>query len=397
MLTFLINVLILVISSVTLFFSLQVITVFLKKIIGKKITRYTNPTPAAMQAACGILIPAHNEQDVIAATLQSIKTQVRPQDEIIVVADNCNDSTVNISKKYGATVLARFDHERKGKGYALAYGMEYIEKQNFDAVIIIDADCILAENSRDALVSETLEKQVPIQALYLMRRSGGDHGVGKKIAEFAWLIKNKIRPEGLQLFGGPCQLMGTGMAFPASKISSSQLATGCVVEDMKMGLDYTIQGFAPQFLSAAKVTSVFPSDEATSDGQRSRWIHGHLEMILAYSPKLLLTAVCKRDKDALLMMLDLTVLPLVLLLLVNIVAIVVFGISSLFVEVWFCLMIVSFTVFLLALLLCWLMEGRQVISFFQLLIGVLSILKKFGIYSRFLTKRCKEWNKTARK
>jgi Glycosyl transferase family 2 len=40
-----------------------------------------------------VLIPAHNEAPVIAATIASLRRQTRPPDRIIVVADNCSDAT----------------------------------------------------------------------------------------------------------------------------------------------------------------------------------------------------------------------------------------------------------------------------------------------------------------
>ena len=93
---------------------------------------------------------------------------------------------------------------------------------------------------------------------------------------------------------GPCQLMGTGMAFPRKMLAETKLATGCVVEDMKLGLDLAAKGMAPQFLPQATVVSEFPTDESVGDGQRSRWIHGHLEMIVRHTPSLLLSAIRHR-------------------------------------------------------------------------------------------------------
>ena len=52
-----------------------------------------------------------------------------------------------------------------------------------------------------------------LQALDLMRSPEGA-GLKTRIAEFAWVVKNQVRPLGYHHLGLPCQLMGTGMAFP---------------------------------------------------------------------------------------------------------------------------------------------------------------------------------------
>ena len=40
-----------------------------------------------------VLMPAHNEADVIAVTISSVLTQLAEKDRLLVVADNCEDET----------------------------------------------------------------------------------------------------------------------------------------------------------------------------------------------------------------------------------------------------------------------------------------------------------------
>ena len=60
--------------------------------------------------------------------------------------------------------------------------------------------------------------------------------VSHRIAEFAWRIKNDLRPRGLAALGLPCQLMGSGMAFPREVIGKVNLATGHLAEDLDLGV-----------------------------------------------------------------------------------------------------------------------------------------------------------------
>src|ERR1700746_195738 len=69
----------------------------------------------------GMVVPAHNEENGIAATVQSLLSIDYPKDlfSVIVVADNCNDATAQRAEAAGARVLVRHDEEQRGKGYAL--------------------------------------------------------------------------------------------------------------------------------------------------------------------------------------------------------------------------------------------------------------------------------------
>src|SRR5262245_6895136 len=78
---------------------------------------------AASRPRCAVLIPAHNEEAVIAATLASIKPQLGPDDRLVVVADNCTDQTAELARSHGATVVEREHATLRGKGFALDRGV----------------------------------------------------------------------------------------------------------------------------------------------------------------------------------------------------------------------------------------------------------------------------------
>ena len=52
-----------------------------------------------------VLVPAHNEEASLPATLASLRAQTRPAERVIVVADNCNDSTVALAEAAGTEVI----------------------------------------------------------------------------------------------------------------------------------------------------------------------------------------------------------------------------------------------------------------------------------------------------
>src|SRR5262249_5144144 len=95
-----------------------------------------------------VVIPAHDEEMVIGATLSHLFRQEYPADRyaVVVVADNCTDRTAEIARAAGATVLERTNTELRGKGYALDWAFDRLMKEDAGtaheaaAFVIVDAD-----------------------------------------------------------------------------------------------------------------------------------------------------------------------------------------------------------------------------------------------------------------
>jgi cellulose synthase/poly-beta-1,6-N-acetylglucosamine synthase-like glycosyltransferase len=344
-----------------------------------------------------ILVPAHNEQDGIGATLATLMPQLLPGDRVLVVADNCSDQTAAAARLAGAEVRERFDAELRGKGYALDFGVRCLADDPPEVMFIVDADCLAEPGAIDRLARVALHSGRPVQALYMMTAPPGS-GPMKKIAEFAWTVKNLVRPLGFHRLGLPCQLMGSGMAFPWSTINGAALANGHVVEDMKLGMDLARAGTAPLFCPHALVSSSFPSSDAGTKTQRTRWEHGHLSMIVSDGPKLLIEGILKGRAAMVGMALDLMVPPLALLLML---VAAMFVVSALF--AWLSgiagpLLLAALAVAAIgaAVLLSWWRYGRQTLSGAQLALAGWYVIRKVPVYIGFIINRQVEWVRSKR-
>ena len=96
-----------------------------------------------------VIIPAHNEEDVIYDTVKDLFiNQNYPHNlfDVYVIADNCSDKTAELAKKAGATVFIHIDNNPKHHmvGYALKYGLKELlkidEVKHYDFMIRLDAD-----------------------------------------------------------------------------------------------------------------------------------------------------------------------------------------------------------------------------------------------------------------
>ena len=77
-----------------------------------------------------VLFPAHNEALILGEVLEGLRILDYPQDSyrILVIADNCTDETATIALQKGVMVWERENPEERGKGYALQWAIDRLNK-----------------------------------------------------------------------------------------------------------------------------------------------------------------------------------------------------------------------------------------------------------------------------
>ncbi|MFQ4135602.1 glycosyltransferase family 2 protein [Nodosilinea sp. PGN35] len=353
------------------------------------------PLPDNLSLA--VLIPAHNEAEGIVATLEAVLPQLRPADRLVVIADNCTDTTAEVARQAGATAVERHHLTQRGKGYALDFGLRHLQTHPPDVVVFVDADCDLRPHSLAALASQAHRTQRPAQAIYLMEKSPSP-GLKDGISAFAFKVKNWVRPLGLYRLGQPCLLTGTGIALPWDAATAVSVASGHIVEDMKLGLDLALAGYGPRFCQSAWVTSRLPSGNQAATTQRTRWEHGHLQVLREYVPRLLGQALRQGRVDLLVLALELAVLPLSLQVMAT-VAIAALALTAALAGLsWLpaYLALGALLALSLGVSLAWVGYGRSDLSPADLLAIPLYVLNKIPLYFKFLVKPEKTWVRTER-
>ncbi|BAZ16531.1 putative glycosyl transferase [Calothrix sp. NIES-4071] len=343
-----------------------------------------------------ILVPAHNEESVIGNTLKNLKS-TSPQYKIIVIADNCTDATAQIARDAGVTVIERQDSQNKGKGYALDYGLQFLDLNPPEVVVFVDADCLVERNAITLLTSKAMTTSRPVQATYLMEKPL-QPTPRDSISAFAFKVKNFVRSCGLVRMNLPCLLAGTGMAFPWSVIRSIDLANSDIVEDMKLGLDLTIAGYPPIFCPEARVIGSLPQSSKTAKNQRTRWEHGHIQTLLTYVPKLIRASINQKRFDLFCSALDLCIPPLSLFVAiwfgVMCISLLFAFLMSIWIPVW--ITVVAGMFILTAILIAWANFGRSDLPLLELLAVPFYILWKIPLYFKFLVQPQKTWVRTER-
>jgi cellulose synthase/poly-beta-1,6-N-acetylglucosamine synthase-like glycosyltransferase len=343
-----------------------------------------------------VLMPAHNEAGGIAASIAAIRVQLSVKDRLLVIADNCTDDTARVARAAGAAVIERSNLDMRGKGYALDFGVRALEADPPEVVIVVDADCLAHPNTLAQLAHACVKTQRPNQALNLMRSPAGA-SLKIRIAEFAWNLKNHTRPLGFLRLGLPCQLMGTGMGFPWQIIKSAQLASGHIVEDLKLGLELAAAGSPPRFCPQGLVTSMFPTSSEGMLAQRTRWEHGHLDVAVKLGPPMLWRALKTGRFGMAAMVIDMCVPPLAALVTLSLFTLLIASVLAVLGHVSALqVMAAGMACLGVAVLLSWHRFGRAIVSLRDLMSVPFYIAAKVPLYLQAVTKRQVEWVRTKR-
>ncbi|MDE2181440.1 MAG: glycosyltransferase family 2 protein [Alphaproteobacteria bacterium] len=339
-----------------------------------------------------VVIPAHDEERTIGNTVLSIAPQMASEDRLVVVADNCSDDTAVVARRVGAEVTERFDDACRGKGYALAHGLRHLEDSTCpDVVVFVDADCRAMPGCIDCLARAAMQLNCPVQAAYVMEppRSGKTAA----LVSFAWKVKDFVRPLGWHHLNLPCQLAGSGMAFPRSVINLVDLASDHLAEDIKLGIDLAMLGKFPRFCPDAVVTSKVFTGAGPSKSQRTRWEHGALHLLTTYPPRLVVRWLQLPSLSLAAVTLDITVPPLALLALalgIYTTLATLFAATTGLLAPLIAALCLS-ALFVSAIFLAWLGHGRDLLPLSALLMAPLYALSKLPLYLKFVVARQRRW------
>jgi hypothetical protein len=344
-----------------------------------------------------ILVPAHDEEAGIARTVTALLGELAPGDRLLVIADNCSDRTASVAREAGAEVVERHDPTRRGKGFALSFGAKALFERPPDVVIVMDADCRVERGTLEMLARAAHETERPAQAVYLMHSTSHEGRSG--LSEFAFLLRNLVRPLGLLRLGFPCQLTGTGMAFPWLLFRDAPPTESFLVEDLLLGHELALGGHPPLLCEDVTVSADFPSGEAASFKQRRRWEHGQLAVLLGTAPRLLAAGLMGRSGALVALGLDAIVPPLAFFVVLELgalgvgCAIALLGGSS----VPLTLACVGMGALALGVGAAWLVRGRDVLPLSELAAIPRYVLWKLPLYGSFLRRGPHaEWERTER-
>ncbi|WP_426593202.1 glycosyltransferase [Cellulomonas sp. McL0617] len=242
---------------------------------------------------CTVLIPAHDEEAIIAVALTSLSHQTRAPDRVVVVADNCTDGTVRIARERGVEVIetvGNTQHKAGALNQVLAVLLPRVGVE--DVVMVMDADSSIAPDFLEVAVGalEDDPDLVAVGGLF-----SGEDGMGilgqLQRNEFHRYQRVVRRREG-NLF----VLTGTASMFRAYALRAVAEARGSLVpgtpgdvydvhamtEDNELTLALKSLGAGMTSPQQCRVTTEVMPTWTALRRQRLRWQRGALENVGAY-------------------------------------------------------------------------------------------------------------------
>ena len=240
------------------------------------------------------IIPAHNEEKVVANLVESLKNQNYDKNlyDIYVIADNCTDNTAKIAKDAGAIVYERFDEAHKTKGYALQWFLQQKIEENapYDAFCIFDADNIVDVNFLTAMNKKLCQGEDVVQG-YRDIKNPSDSWITAGYAIFYWTM-NRFYHLARYNIGLSPLINGTGFMVKFDVVKPEGWNTKTLTEDIEFSLKRIIAGKKLGWATDAIVYDEQPVGFKQSWSQRSRWTIGHIQCLQEYTKPL---AVAVKD------------------------------------------------------------------------------------------------------
>ena len=267
--------------------------------------RRGRPTPAdpSVSPSLAVIVPAHDEELVLAATLDSLSAQDYPPAsfQIVVVADNCTDGTAALARSRGVTVLERTHAGQRGKGYALNHAVSHLLTLTArpEGFVIIDADTQAAPDFLSQmgarLAADTDSRGFGAwQGRYGVLNAGD--GWRAALMAGAFDLVNHVKPLGRETLGLSVGLKGNGMAFTRAVAAALPWPGDSLTEDLDYGLDLARRfGLRVAYVPEARVQAQMPADAGPAASQRARWERGRLGLLRTRALPLLREGLRRRS------------------------------------------------------------------------------------------------------
>jgi cellulose synthase/poly-beta-1,6-N-acetylglucosamine synthase-like glycosyltransferase len=249
-------------------------------------SRRRRPEPATLPRLL-FLVPAHNEEQLIADCVRSLRALRYPADRsaVFVIADNCSDRTAERAVANGAVCLERHDPARPGKPRAIAWALTQVPLDRHDAVIIIDADTTVDSGFARALSQAAPLEHKVVQA-YFDVANPDDSALTRMAAVLASANFRCAYPL-KQRADVNAPLLGNGMGIGVGVLAAHGWKAFTIAEDWELYARYTAAGVPIEGVPDARLFAQEASSLGQSSTQRQRWTAGKLTVLVRHLGALL--------------------------------------------------------------------------------------------------------------
>ena len=233
-------------------------------------TRKSYYPTANKQHKFAILFPAYKEDRVILPVVESFLQQHYPQElyKVIIISDHMQETTNERLAQLPITLL-KANYENSSKAKALNFAMDHFGGDEFDAVVILDADNIVDTNFL-LEINKVFDAGVQaIQAHRTAKNRNTDIAVLDGLSEE---VNNSIFRRGHVRLGISSALIGSGMIFNYQWFHDNVKHLVTTGEDKELEVLLLKQRIFIEFLDEVYVYDEKTQGEKGFYNQRRRWL-----------------------------------------------------------------------------------------------------------------------------
>lgn len=223
-----------------------------------------------------IVVPAHNEELVIAATIESLLAQGYPHKQIHVVSDGSSDATVAIARGYEARGVVVHDLKpNRGKSGALQYVLDLVET---DLFMVVDADTIAAPDAVLFMVQQMADGRIGAVTGRPHVRNADTFLTRIQAMEYSVIISLAKRAE--SFWGGLYTVSGAASCFRTAALKEvGGWSSHTVTEDIEVSWRMQKAGYEIAYEPRALFHIQTPRALGALYRQRRRWARGMAEVL----------------------------------------------------------------------------------------------------------------------
>lgn len=244
--------------------------------------RHPEIAPATGFARIVVLFTSYKDDEIILSTVQSALAHDYPRDmfHVFVVADSLRPATLDTLRSFGASVVTI---DAKMKARSLNKGLEAIPEQDYDLVMVLDADNIMLPGTLGK-VNDAF--QAGYDAIQCHRTAKNEDTPIALMDGISEEINNHFFRLGQQALGFSAAPSGSGMAFRFSLIRSIFRLPEILDnpgEDREIDLQLLKRGIHMYYLPDAWVLDEKVATHEVFEKQRVRWLEAqwyHLRRLL---------------------------------------------------------------------------------------------------------------------
>jgi cellulose synthase/poly-beta-1,6-N-acetylglucosamine synthase-like glycosyltransferase len=230
---------------------------------------------------CTVMIPAHNEEKVIARTIEAMLLLDDPKDKlkILVINDGSTDTTREIVRRYATQDhrVELFDIPQgeggRGKSRALNLGVQHVTSA---MIAIYDADNTPDRNALRYLVAQLVTNPALGAALGKFRTVNKDANLLTRFINVETLSFQSMLQAGRWQMHNIATLPGTNFVMWTWLIR--QLGgwdEEALTEDSELSIRIYQEGYKIKFVPYAMTYEQEPQEWKVWIGQRTRWVRGN--------------------------------------------------------------------------------------------------------------------------